>query len=1165
MNASLRSHLNEMGFSKQDVDRAESAGCSTVDEAVNFLFEQKATNSKSTLQGIAGTVNVGTTQTKKSKSTNQGSQQASIREYISEQTDGPSLLYFAGTSSLSNGKKKSGEGNRRSSHSGFPMNWLGKEKNSLDNDLNKALAISKRETSPPERQQSNLEDKDTQRAIEESLMTSDPHHAYSASEPFDPSRRRRSSPFAPVGLRNVANICYVNSLVQVYFTFPAIRKAVFSFRHEEFEKLIKDAETHSLLLEDEQGDSASLVQLRNAVDFVIELQNLFGRMALSEEKYLDPQRLIETLKSDTKYGFQIGGQQDASEFNQIFLELLEMGVSATQVLERKLGEWKGKKDTYSDEERIVSSQEAFEGTIHSSVESNVMKSTFTSQLKQEIFVDFRALDEDRKTIKVAEQSHETNSVIIDATTPSGDERNLYRGLDELTCSEIEFHIDSESDLIKKLPCTTNSAEFFRSPYVNKGIVVDWTQSSSIPAYQRLWFVHVAPVLTIYLQRVRFNKETQKPEKVHDSFQFPNSLKMSHYLEYQKEIAEELRTKSELLRQQVQETIKKLNEHRWFGFSNESNQETLPFMDTLKFSNALTRVIQRLRSLSEMNENDFEFSSQDLESCLCILKKLYEQELALERRLVNQREQLQEEEQNLRASISDESTYHLHAVLVHDGAPDSGHYWTFIKDWCTDQWYMYNDVMVHAVTWDQVLLDSIGGNKFASAYGIIYINDDLVESLRCASNSMSFSTDDHIPIECKWYYEIRKEAHELLPPEILEQIKKENDSFMNELNTYGLKRNEQEWKKRAHELIQQAQEAVKTSWKQIKDSDYSYRYCLSLLPNFCLATEQYDLAIFLNLAVSYSGYSQTTSLLHDIQRLHHNGNSSESETSNSLFTVSQMAKLLSQMKDSDWFQNGNADSHSIRSVVALFSDKGLCDSFAERLDSSMTAYRLAFRVVKVCEEGYRAMLEKQWLYSIELWIYVCRKFFMREQSPSLASKMLDNFVRKREKGIYRNIQVCLMCLSEELAEQLMKHGFSETSELENKGIMMARYATSLLDKNDPVLHYLIEKWASLAKEPNNNNNSNIQTLFGKISKQFYSFREALPALLPPTLSSQLWDNMIETERYAENTLEAATFLERLEQLRQETRGNFSFIYRDGLLSIGTLREWSQYLLHQECIK
>ncbi|KAK4524949.1 hypothetical protein GAYE_SCF07G2852 [Galdieria yellowstonensis] len=1157
MNASTRSHLTEMGFSKQDVDRAETAGCTTVDEAVNFLLENTSniTYKNSTLFRIAGTTQKSNNNNNTSHRQHTAHPSSSIRDYFADKKeDGPSLLYFSSTSSSSNGKKKA-EGGKRSSHSGSSSSLFGKQRKSSDADLTKALAISKRETGTPDRKPS--EDKDTQRAIEESLMTSDPHHTYSASEPFDPARRKRSSPFTPVGLRNVANICYVNSLLQVYFTLPAIRKAVFSFRHEPFEQLMKDAENQSFILEDEEK-SSSLVQLRNAVDFIVELQNLFGRMALTEEKYLDPQRLIETLKSDSKYGFQIGGQQDASEFNQIFLELLELGVSATSVLEGILST-KNKENNAGEEQQEVSNSSA---TGNSN--NNVVKNTFTSQLKQEIFVDFRVLDpqqeqQQRKSIKVAEQTHETNSVIIDATTPTGDARNLYRGLDEMTCSEIEFHIDKDSEIVNQLPRTTDSIEFFHSPYIDKGKIVDWTESSSIPAYQRLWFVHVAPVLTIYMQRVRFNKETFTPEKVHDAFYFPDELKMSHYLEHQKETADELRAKSEKLKQQLQATLQELNEHRWFGFPNESLQQKFPFMETLKFSNALNRVVQRLRYLSE--HNVFDLSPQDIESCLSTLNNLYEKELDLERELVNKKQQLEEEQQHLRASIGDENTCHLHAVLVRDGAPDSGHYWAFIKDWCTEQWHMYNDIVVNPVSWDQVLLDSVGGNKFASAYGIIYVNDELVETLRYPTKSCTEDNQDPIPLDCKWYNEIRREAYELLPDKVLDEIKKENDAFISELNQYDMKRSEQEWKEKAQILIYQAQESLATSWKQIKQSDFSWKNCLLRLPNFCLATEQYDLAIFLQLAVCYAGYS--TSLLHDIQQLHKN-ESNAMDASNSLRIVLQMGKLLNQTKDSDWLSNhgGYSKEHDraiSMSVASIFSDKDLCQRFSERLDSCLIAYRLVLRAMKACEQGYQAMLVKDWIYSLELWNFVGRKYFVKEEeNSSLVSKMLDNFLAKHEKGIYRNIQVCLVCLSEQLAEQLKKHGSEDSSVIENKGVTMARYATSLLDRNDPVLHFLMEKWASLAKESNNNSDSSIVAT--KVSKQFYLYRETPPTLTPVTLTSQLWDSMMETERYAEDTLEAEAFLEKLESLHQRTRGSFTWTHRDGLLPLCTLREWSQYLLH-----
>ena len=42
-------------------------------------------------------------------------------------------------------------------------------------------------------------------------------------------------------------------------------------------------------------------------------------------------------------------------------------------------------------------------------------------------------------------------------------------------------------------------------------------------------------------------------------------------------------------------------------------------------------------------------------------------------------------------------YHLHAILVHRGIIDAGHYYAFIRPNMTDQWYEFNDRNVVPVT------------------------------------------------------------------------------------------------------------------------------------------------------------------------------------------------------------------------------------------------------------------------------------------------------------------------------------------------------------------------------------------------------------------------------------------------------------------------------------
>ncbi|KAL0162717.1 hypothetical protein M9458_042113, partial [Cirrhinus mrigala] len=69
-------------------------------------------------------------------------------------------------------------------------------------------------------------------------------------------------------------------------------------------------------------------------------------------------------------------------------------------------------------------------------------------------------------------------------------------------------------------------------------------------------------------------------------------------------------------------------------------------------------------------------------------------------------------------------YRLHAVLVHEGQASAGHYWAYIYDHANKRWLKYNDVMVTESTWEELVRDSYGGMTNASAYCLMYINDNL---------------------------------------------------------------------------------------------------------------------------------------------------------------------------------------------------------------------------------------------------------------------------------------------------------------------------------------------------------------------------------------------------------------------------------------------------------
>ncbi|XP_072210937.1 ubiquitin carboxyl-terminal hydrolase 28 isoform X9 [Excalfactoria chinensis] len=67
-------------------------------------------------------------------------------------------------------------------------------------------------------------------------------------------------------------------------------------------------------------------------------------------------------------------------------------------------------------------------------------------------------------------------------------------------------------------------------------------------------------------------------------------------------------------------------------------------------------------------------------------------------------------------------YHLHAVLVHEGQANAGHYWAFVYDQPRKSWLKYNDISVTESSWEELERDSFGGLRNASAYCLMYISD-----------------------------------------------------------------------------------------------------------------------------------------------------------------------------------------------------------------------------------------------------------------------------------------------------------------------------------------------------------------------------------------------------------------------------------------------------------
>jgi len=121
-----------------------------------------------------------------------------------------------------------------------------------------------------------------------------------------------------VGLKNVGNTCYFNSLIQTIFQIKELLTSILTFQApEDLDKLLSEMKV---------TDPIIIKRKKACLKLVLATRKLFILMLLGNKKILDPSEVTNSLIDAQGKPMKIGEQLDIGEFAINFFERIEEGL-----------------------------------------------------------------------------------------------------------------------------------------------------------------------------------------------------------------------------------------------------------------------------------------------------------------------------------------------------------------------------------------------------------------------------------------------------------------------------------------------------------------------------------------------------------------------------------------------------------------------------------------------------------------------------------------------------------------------------------------------------------------------------------------------------------------------------------------------------------------------